>query len=151
MQTTYSRRTLQQSNFLCKLSENIFPTTSSAGHFIAEAPGCIGCKIAHDYETIRREMGERERTSRFVGSESERAGFGCTFPSCCTTLGWFQVLNCYFNTTTSHVSHHLHHTPSTHPARLSVDSRRRAFMGHLWNMCRGSVPERNIADIKSET
>lgn len=64
MQTTYSRRTLQQSNFLCKLSENIFPTTSSAGHFIAEAPDSA--------ETIRREMGERERRGSWGARASER-------------------------------------------------------------------------------
>lgn len=104
----------QRANFLCKLSEKncccfAIERLSSAGHLLLK-PG-VAAK-AHDLTKFSR----RETTEREDGEK-------CIFPSCCTTLAWFQVLNCYFNMTTSHVLHHLHRTPSTYPARLSVGPR----------------------------
>lgn len=95
--------------------------------------------------TKPREQRASKKEERPRENRAERIAF---FPSWCTTLAWFQVLNCYFNMTTSHVLHHLHHTPSTHPARLSVDPSCGAVMGHLRNMCRlgarAKNEERNI-------
>lgn len=94
---------------------------------------------AHDLE-LASNGGLRAKR---INQERERES-GCTFPSCCTTLASFQVLNCYFNMTTSHVLHHLHRTPSTHPARLSVGPRRRALLRHLRNMCAVSFAKNNL-------
>lgn len=73
----------------------------------------------------------------------------CTFlPSWCTTLAWFQVLNCYFNMTTSHVLHHLHHTPSTHPDSWQW----MRAVERLWDICTTcarSVPVRKMEEKKS--
>lgn len=94
------------------------------------------------HEQIRERSKKREQNLNRMKDwerklKRESCWENCTFfPSWCTTLAWFQVLNCYFNMTTSHVVHHLHHTPSTHPDRLSVDPSCGAVMGHLRNMCR---------------
>lgn len=163
MQTTaHSHKLCDNLNFLCKLSENvffllfllsnifIFKWCIKAGYFIAKAgssnrrrmilkfPFSFHAGFKRNYESDERNALNREN---------------CTFPSWCTTLAWFQVLNCYFNMTTSHVLHHLHHTPSTHPARLSVDPSCAAVMGRLRNMCRlggrARNKERNIAKNNS--
>lgn len=134
-QFTNTDKANDNSNFLCKLSKNVFIVERlREGYFIAQAGSCIESAwswyflFCLCFELKKRKIMERER---ILPSELHFFHPGAQ-PS-------LQVWNCYFNMTSSHVLHHLHHTPSTHPAKLSVDPTEEAVSGHLRNMCEHAV------------
>lgn len=96
------------------------------------------CERGIFYCSSRELLHAHDLEFAFFSATSKRREAECKllhFLSPLNPPAWFQVLNCYFNKTTSHVPHHLHHTPSTHPARLSVDRSCAAVLRHLRNMC----------------